>query len=345
MRMSIPKYNVIVQPITDLLESVYKAAGGRTRQKVAKVVLADVGWNAEHVACLTSCKDALGHVVTLAHPKPERLICVFADASDLHWGGVVTQIPHDQVDRELDAQDHEPLMFLSGATMGYHYLFHKPDGFALFTDHANLKFIFNPASLYNPEVHYSETRSLGATTHGISPLRNGEFTWPTMAEIVDAQVQAVGKGEFPVAKLVEQQVEVGDNCIFEIQNLVTGVVREAHSSRLKFYADDALEVTEELLRHIAHNADGHVVDHFLDCRYNDRMAVFEVCVRWRGLQAIEDSWEPADNLLPTDFKRYVRSNKADPQVKAMATALGLTQSLGGIVANLTFAEPLNPSQE
>ncbi|ETV80476.1 hypothetical protein H257_06747 [Aphanomyces astaci] len=73
-----------------------------------------------------------------------------------------------------------------------------------------------------------------------------------------------------------------------------------------------------------------------------------VCVRWRGLQAIEDSWEPAANLLediPTEFKRYVRSNKADPQIKAMAAALNVTQSLGGIVANLPFAEPLNPSQE
>ncbi|KAF0704037.1 hypothetical protein AaE_015135 [Aphanomyces astaci] len=43
-----------VQPITHLLESVYKAAGGRSREKVAKAVLADMGQNAEHVACLTS---------------------------------------------------------------------------------------------------------------------------------------------------------------------------------------------------------------------------------------------------------------------------------------------------
>ncbi|ETV64051.1 hypothetical protein H257_19007 [Aphanomyces astaci] len=118
--------------------------------------------------------------------------------------------------------------------------------------------------------------------------------------------------------------------------------------RGRFCADDALEVTDELLRHIAHNADSQVIDQFLDCRYNNRMASFEMCVHWCGLQAIEDSWEPAANLLediPTEFKRYVRSNKAEPQVKAMAAALGVTQSLGGFVANLPFAEPLNPSQE
>ncbi|ETV98987.1 hypothetical protein H310_08460 [Aphanomyces invadans] len=101
-----------------LCASVYKAAGGRTRQKVAKVLLAEVGWNADHAACLDQCKEALSRVVTLAHQKQGWLICVFADASDLHWGGLVTQIPRDQVDRELDSQDHESLMFLSGTTSG-----------------------------------------------------------------------------------------------------------------------------------------------------------------------------------------------------------------------------------
>ncbi|ETV93767.1 hypothetical protein H310_12333 [Aphanomyces invadans] len=88
-------------PMTDLMESVYKAACGRTRPTSAKATLADVGWSAAHAACLTACKQALSCVVTLAHPKQDRLICVLAEASDLHWGDVVTQIPHDHVDREL----------------------------------------------------------------------------------------------------------------------------------------------------------------------------------------------------------------------------------------------------
>ncbi|ETV90729.1 hypothetical protein H310_14518 [Aphanomyces invadans] len=75
------------------------------------------------------------------------------------------------------------------------------------------------------------------------------------------------------------------------------MVREAHSSRLKFHADDPLEVTEELLLHIAHNADGLVVDKFIDCHYNDRLGVYEVLVSRRGLQGMNNSWEPASNLL------------------------------------------------
>ncbi|ETV76868.1 hypothetical protein H257_09305 [Aphanomyces astaci] len=322
-------------------------------------------------------------------------LCV-ADTSDFHWGGVVTQIPYDQVDRELDV--HEPLMFLSGtfsgAAQGWtivekgafsiveclkrtDYLLHKPGGFALFTDHANLKFIFNPASVNSAIPWYTAAKrdrwalmvmgydytiydiaedgnvwadlfsGWGATSHlicpivhvpmKISPLQNGDFIWPTMAEIGDAQFSAVELEEhrddfsqfkwlwetdvanaqelarcllewFSVfaseesckkseEKCVEMaQLDVGDFVlykdvwsishsklcatwhgpaqvvkatsawIFEIKNLVTGIVCEPYSSQLKFKAENCLEVTEELLRHVTHNADGHVVDDFIDCR-------------------------------------------------------------------------------
>ncbi|KAF0716554.1 Aste57867_2784 [Aphanomyces stellatus] len=265
-RMSIPRYNVVVQPITDLLEKVYKSAGGRMRQKVSKVRLEEVGWNETHTACLAKCKEVLGQAVTLAHPKKDQLICVFADASDLHWGGVVTQIPRDQVDRELEAQDHEPLMFLSGTFSGAaqrwaivekeafsiveclkraDYLLHRPGGFALFTDHANLKFIFNPASVNAAIPKYTTAKldrlvllytiydiagdlnvwadllSRWGTDSPIicpivhvplkiSPLRSSDFVWPTMAEIVDAQVRAAGENDFPDGDLVEDRVVVGD---------------------------------------------------------------------------------------------------------------------------------------
>ncbi|KAF4149570.1 hypothetical protein GN958_ATG01240 [Phytophthora infestans] len=42
------------------------------------------------------------------------------------------------------------------------------------------------------------------------------------------------------------------NWIFRITNLVTGDEREAHASRLKFYSDDSLELSEDLLLHVAH---------------------------------------------------------------------------------------------
>ncbi|KAG3098432.1 hypothetical protein PI125_g15327 [Phytophthora idaei] len=65
-----------------------------------------------------------------------------------------------------------------------------------------------------------------------------------------------------------QVVSTVSNWMFEIENLVTGQRKEAHSIRLKFYADNSLDVNEDLLQHIAHNSEGHVVDFLLKARYN-----------------------------------------------------------------------------
>ncbi|KAF0712314.1 hypothetical protein As57867_004858, partial [Aphanomyces stellatus] len=290
MRMSIPRYNVVVKPITELLEAVYKAAGGRTRQKVSKVRLAEIGWNDTHAACLAKCKEVLGQAVTLAHPKEDSLICVFADASDMHWGGVVTQIPRGQVDRELESQEHEPLMFLSGTFSGAaqrwaivekeafsiveclkraDYLLHRPGGFALFTDHANLKFIFNPASVNAAIPKYTaakldrwalllmgydytiydiagdvnvwadllsrwgtDAQLICPIVHvplKISPLRSPEFVWPTMAEIVEAQVQAAselldGTAGTSGQDFVEELVDWGGGVEVPMLKTTTGAV-------------------------------------------------------------------------------------------------------------------------
>ncbi len=176
MRASIPAYNVIVSPLMELLERAYAAAGGRTRQKVARVELSDIGWGLEHAAALQRCKDALTKAVRLAHLDPAQELCVFTDASEKHWGAVVTQIPAEDSGRPLEDQAHQPLMFLSGAFTGAagrwpiiekeafalvetvkraDYMLHRSGGFQLFTDHKNLRYIFNPASVISKVPKYT----------------------------------------------------------------------------------------------------------------------------------------------------------------------------------------------
>ena len=96
-----------------------------------------------------------------------KRLCVFTDASDLHWGAVITQVPQDQLGNEFEKQEHQPLMFLSGTFSGAakrwsvaekeafaivetlrkaDYLVMRSDGFLLFTDHRNLRYIFDPSS-------------------------------------------------------------------------------------------------------------------------------------------------------------------------------------------------------
>ncbi|OWY95405.1 hypothetical protein PHMEG_00034596, partial [Phytophthora megakarya] len=79
---------------------------------------------------------------------------------------------------------------------------------------------------------------------------------------------------------------------FTIKHLVTGVESLVHASRLKFYADNDLEVTEELREHVAAQGIVLKVEAILEHRWNDDMKDYELRISWEGLESIEDSWEP-----------------------------------------------------
>jgi hypothetical protein len=167
MRASIPGYNMLVAPLAKVMEEAYQLAGGRTKSKVAKLQLSAIGWGVQEIEVLSQCKDALEHAVQLAHVDFEKELCVFTDASDGYWGAVVSQVPKEHINRPLDQQDHSPLMFFCGSfsdassrwpivekeafalvetVRRADYLLHRPGGFRSFTDHKNLRYIFNPAS-------------------------------------------------------------------------------------------------------------------------------------------------------------------------------------------------------
>jgi hypothetical protein len=77
----------------ELMEHVCKVAGGRTKGKVTKVTLDDVGWTEEHSDCFETCKRMIGSNALLVHPDPTKRVCVFTDASDLHWGRFFHRCP------------------------------------------------------------------------------------------------------------------------------------------------------------------------------------------------------------------------------------------------------------
>ena len=248
MRMSIPGYNKLTHPLNQLMEEVYKKAGGRTKRHASKVALSEVGWNEEHVCCWENTKRALANVVQLMHPDLNQKLCVFADASESHWGAVVTQVPHDQLNREFEEQHHQPLMFLSGTFSGAasswkiiekeafaivqtlkraDYMLHRPGGFLLFTDHRNLRYIFNPSSVQAAVPKYTadklqrwalllmayqyEIRDISGEANvwadllsrwghsgraicairqvpmEYSPMLNANFVWPTTQEVQQVQ--------------------------------------------------------------------------------------------------------------------------------------------------------------
>jgi hypothetical protein len=108
------------------------------------------------------------NAVRLAHLDPEQELCVFTDASARHWGAVVTQITPADRCRPIEVQAHQPMMLLSETFTGVaerwaiiekeafalletvkrvDYMLYGPGVFHLFTDHKNLRYIFNPNSV------------------------------------------------------------------------------------------------------------------------------------------------------------------------------------------------------
>ena len=165
MRAAIPQFTTVVAPLTSLLEQVYQKAVKRTKRAVAKVALNEIGWESEHTKAFADAKTAIGNSVTLSHPDPTKIKCLFTDASELHWSGILTQIPPDDLDLPFHEQRHFPLAFISGSFRGskyrwstpekeaaaiiysverLDYLLMGPQGFHLYTDHSNLVFIYNP---------------------------------------------------------------------------------------------------------------------------------------------------------------------------------------------------------
>ncbi|ETO58622.1 hypothetical protein F444_22997 [Phytophthora nicotianae P1976] len=110
------------------------------------------------------------------------------------------------------------------------------------------------------------------------------------------EVRAIRGANFAkLAKALEELhkvVDTSSNWVFTSKNLLTGETKEAHATRLTFYADSSLRITEDLLAHVPHNSEGHVVEKLLEARYDATSAMRQLLVKWRGLCELENTWDP-----------------------------------------------------
>ncbi|OWZ12211.1 hypothetical protein PHMEG_00014665 [Phytophthora megakarya] len=166
-------HNVLTQPLVDLMETVYHAAGGRTRRPVSKFQLLEVGRSEVLTECLRVCKQAMGNPVELAHVKKDCRLPVFTDAIESHWGAVINQMPPDHVAHLFSEQHHEPLIFLSGifsgAARSWAIVVRKPDN--VWAD------LLSRWGSILPTIC-----AIRLVPYEYSPTLNDEFQWPTMPE-------------------------------------------------------------------------------------------------------------------------------------------------------------------
>jgi len=222
MRAAIPEFTKTMAPLAELLEKVYKDVGRRTRRAASKVKLQELGWNEEYTKAFDDMKTALAHAITLAYPDSDKALCLFTDASDHHWSGILTQMPHADLDLDFDKQRHEPLAFLSGSFKGassrwstpekeasaiifccqrLDYLLMREQGFHLFTDHSNLVFLYHPqrSNIRMNKTIYSKVQRwsliLSMFEYTIVHIKGEENCWADLLSRWAKRTPPVSEGE------------------------------------------------------------------------------------------------------------------------------------------------------
>jgi RNase H-like domain found in reverse transcriptase len=165
-------------------------------------------------------------------------MCLFTDASDTHWPGVLTQLPDDQMNELVEDQTHHPLSFGSGAFKGAaeRWSTVEKEGFALgesmeridflvagrepnlFTDHANLIYIFDHTG-QNPGIQRHTASKLmrwalrlSGYRYTIEHLAGGRNVW---ADLPTRWAVQPSKAE-RILKLAKLMLEPIDSCDKEL---------------------------------------------------------------------------------------------------------------------------------
>ena len=82
--------------------------------------------------------------VELSFPKSDWTTCLFTDASEHSWSGVVTQAPPGDLEKPRAHQQHEPLAFIGsqfkGSELGWSTF--EKEAFAIFSTFRRLDYLF-----------------------------------------------------------------------------------------------------------------------------------------------------------------------------------------------------------
>lgn len=92
-------------------------------------------------------------------------------------------------------------------------------------------------------------------------------------------------------------VEANEYNAFTVEHLVTKDRKCVHASRLKFYWDSSLNMSQEMVEHVSRQGELMGIAGLLDHRWNTAFKEWEILCHWTGLEPIEDSWERLSRLF------------------------------------------------
>ena len=103
--------------------------------------------------------------------------------------------------------------------------------------------------------------------------------------------------------------------VYVVQPLVTGELRKVHVARMRFYDDDQLKTTGEVLKvcqQLENQADYQIrgISAIKRAASGDE---FVVKVAWEGLEEAESSWEPVSRVFhdaPAVLRKVLKQKRA-----------------------------------
>jgi hypothetical protein len=233
MRDMIPQFAEIVKPLRDRLNECLSGTK-RNKSAAAGVRLTGEKWGESEMKAWEESKKAIVNAVMLAHMRSDYEMCLYTDASDECWGAILTQVRTEDLERDVEEQRHEPLGFLSGEFKGsqlnwsvcdkeafpiynvtrkWEHLLFREKGFRIFTDHKNLKYIFDPKSRSTAVTKSTAERlerwamALRAFDYVIEHVRGEWNTWADMLSRWGA-VRETTRGEMKVRVFMKEMDDV-----------------------------------------------------------------------------------------------------------------------------------------
>jgi hypothetical protein len=97
-----------------------------------------------------------------------------------------------------------------------------------------------------------------------------------------------------------------------------------HGSRLKFYHDASLRVTQEIRELVSAQGIEIGVEEIVGHRYNDEVRRWQLHIKWLGLQDEENSWESLDSMAedqPRRVRDYANSTGARDLISKVESLL------------------------
>lgn len=118
MRTAIPQFSRLISPLHDLLESEYRK--NKTRKKTRLENRPIPAWVDQHQEAFVCLVKAIKEQVRLGTPDPDKRLCLFTDANEPNWSGVLAQVTQKDFHSGFKPEGwiHYPVSFVSGSFRG-----------------------------------------------------------------------------------------------------------------------------------------------------------------------------------------------------------------------------------